>query len=291
MTWRQIIDNAVTELISAGISDPNANAEWIAVHILKLNNRSDLRLSIPKTVDDNSILQFTSLIERRKQREPLQYILGEWEFFGLPIFVGPEALIPRPETEILVTEALTEADRLNKPEESLRILDLGTGTGAIALAIASRLPNASSIGIDKSLPAIQLARKNLDRLGFPNVRFEQLDIMDDTWLSTFTHSVDLLVSNPPYVSIEDFTTLEPELRHEPRLALTDESTGLTFYHRIAAIAPTLLTEEGKLIVELGYGQAQAVLDIMQAAGFEVLRIVNDLSGILRILVARKLLSL
>jgi release factor glutamine methyltransferase len=178
MTWKQIIDNAVEELTSSGISDPNANAEWIAVQVLKLNNRSDLRLCFPKTADDNSRLLFTSLIERRKQREPLQYILGEWEFFGLPMFVGPEALIPRPETEILVTEALAEAKRIRSPKTT--ILDLGTGTGSIALALAARLPNASLIGIDKSLPAIQLAQKNLDRLGFLNVRFEQADIMEDS---------------------------------------------------------------------------------------------------------------
>ena len=282
MTWAEIIDKASKDLEIAGISEPSANVDNLAMHVLELERRSQLRSYLERTVNPLDQIKFDLLIDRRKSREPLQYILGEWEFYGLPMLVDRRALIPRPETEILVEEALGEAATMTG---ELCILDLGTGTGAIALALASRLPHASVTGIDYSLEAIALAQENLDQLGFSNVCFEQADIMAPQWADRFTGKIDLLVSNPPYVSLGDFVGLDPELHYEPREALTDESTGLTFYAQIATIAPKLLTEQGKLLVELGFGHAQSVSEIMQAAGLKVLRIVNDLAGIPRVLVA------
>ena len=222
-------------LIDAGVEDARTNAEYLAAHVLSLKNRSDLRTTLDREISDSQSAQFDQLISRRVAREPLQYILGEWEFFGLPMKVGPEALIPRPETEILVEQVLREATKM---PSSISILDIGTGTGCIALAIAKHLPQASVVGIDVSSAAVNLATENAGLLNISNINFQIGDIFSNDWLHSIPKTFDLIVSNPPYVSKTEFENLEPELlQYEPRFALTDESDGLMFYRRIAAIAP------------------------------------------------------
>ena len=283
-TWRQLIEEALCQLESAGVSEAGLNAEYLAMAAMNVSSRAALRANLDEIVTDAERKTFSRLVIRRAAREPLQYIIGEWEFFGLPLFVSKGALIPRPETEILVEESLAEANAMGG---NITILDLGTGSGAIALALASRLEFALVAGIDKSDAALTVAEENRKRLDLSNVHFENADIMSGGWIDRFTHKVDLLVSNPPYVSLAEYEALEPELReHEPREALTDESTGLTFYQRIAEIAPKLLTPRGRLLVELGFGLAGPVSEIMRGAGMEVLRIADDLAGIPRVLVAR-----
>lgn len=282
MTWREHIERAIQKLEAAGVADAKINAEYLAAHALHLQQRSELRSFLSKDVSLSSERWFLELLNRREQREPLQYILGEWEFFGLPLKVNPSVLIPRPETEILVEEALREAAHFEVP---ISILDIGTGSGAIALALASRLPNAKVLGIDSSAQAIALAEENRKLLYLDNVKFSQTSSQWTDWTDR-DRKFDLVVSNPPYVSLSEFENLEPELRlYEPREALTDESTGLTFYERIASLAPKLLTPDGRLLVELGFGAADAVSEMMRSHRLEVLRVVNDLAGIPRVLVA------
>jgi release factor glutamine methyltransferase len=283
MTWKNSLDRATHKLAEAGVEDARANAEYLAAHILSLNSRSELRAMLDRGMPDTQADDFNQLIARREQREPLQYILGEWEFFGLPIKVGSEALIPRPETEILVEQALREAAKM---PTNISVLDLGTGTGCIALAIAKQLPSASVVGIDISSGAVELASENARLLDLPNASFKVADILSDEWMKSIATKFDLIVSNPPYIGKTEFETLEPELRnYEPRRALTDESDGLTFYRRIAALAPMLLTSRGRLLVEVGYGASDAVVEIMRSAGLGVIRVVNDLAGIPRVVVA------
>jgi len=280
MTWREHIERAAEMLTASGVDDAKTNAEYLAAHALHLEQRSELRSFLSKEVSPGSERLFFELLHRREQREPLQYILGEWEFFGLPLKVNPSILIPRPETELLVEEALREATQFEVP---ISILDIGTGSGAIALALASRLPTSNMLGIDSSRQAIALADENRKLLRLKNASFDRVDILSNKLISG---PFQIIVSNPPYVSREEFENLEPELRlYEPREALTDESTGLTFYERIAALAPKLLATDGRLLVELGFGAADAVSKIMRSHHLEVLRIVKDLSGIPRVLVA------
>jgi release factor glutamine methyltransferase len=284
MTWREHVEQATEMLAAAGVDDAKTNAEYLAAHALHLQQRSELRSFLSKEVSSDSERLFLELLHRREQREPLQYILGEWEFFSLPLKVNPSVLIPRPETEILVEEALREAAHFEDP---ISILDIGTGSGAIALALASRLPKAKVLGIDSSAQAIALAEENRKLLRLANVSFDQVDILSNNW-TELSGPFQIIVSNPPYVSREEFDLLEPELRiYEPREALTDESTGLTFYERIAALAPNLLVPNGRLLVELGFGAADAVSEIMRSHHLEVLRVVNDLAGIPRVLVAAR----
>ncbi|MFI5264025.1 MAG: peptide chain release factor N(5)-glutamine methyltransferase [Candidatus Kapaibacterium sp.] len=285
MTFQEAIKNATQQFEQNGIADPKTNADYLAMHILGIWNKNELRKYFTKTIAEEQSAQYEVVINRRLNHEPLQHIIGETEFFGLRLFTSPAALIPRPETEILVEEALKEAANFSK--NGLRILDIGTGSGAIALALASRLPDVSVIGIDISKDAIELAEKNKDRLKIKNISFEIIDIFSDETEKKFSDSIDILISNPPYISAEEFETLEPEVKlFDPRISLTDDADGLIFYRRITEISPKILTQGGKIIVEIGYNAAKQVERIFINSGVEILRIVKDLQGIERVIIAK-----
>lgn len=287
MMWKDYLAHAEQLLADAGVEDARTNVEYLAAHVLGLSERAALRGKLNEEVSQDDADAFNALLLRRINREPLQYILGEWEFYGIPVTLNSSVLIPRPETEILVEQALKEAKHFTG---RISVLDIGTGSGCIAIALAKYLPNASVLGIDVSEEAVQLARNNADRVldsrlrGNDNITFRVADIFSDAWMEG--RKFDLIVSNPPYISRADFETLEPELKNfEPRAALTDESDGLTFYKRIAKFAPTLLKKEGKLLIELGYGASSDVEKVILSAGMNVIRIVNDLAGIPRVMIA------
>jgi release factor glutamine methyltransferase len=285
MTWAELIEWGASELVTSGVEEAHTNAEYLALHALGLWDRRDLRRNL--TADARDEVAFRAYIARRATREPLQYILGEWEFFGLRLYCSSAALIPRPETEILVEEALVEAKNFTAPGgSSPRILDIGTGTGAIALALASRLPSAHAIGVDVSMEALQLAEKNRKSLELRNVRYHLADILSDD-LAEYHGSVDLLVSNPPYVSLDDYAAIEPELLHEPRVAITDGANGMAFYERIIDLSNSLLKPGAVLLLEMGYNVQQQVASLVTSAGLSIDRVVPDLSRIERVLVARK----
>jgi release factor glutamine methyltransferase len=290
MTFQETIKNTTQQFELCGITDPQANAEYLAIHILGIWNKTELRKYLDEPVTKGQAEQYEKLISRRLNHEPLQHIIGETEFFGLRLFISDAALIPRPETEILVEEVLKEVEVLNPWHSALstiRILDIGTGSGAIALALASRLPDAAIIGMDISSDAITLAEKNKERLDLKNVSFEIMDIFSDGIENKFSGSIDLLVSNPPYISAEEFEMLDPEVRlFDPRIALTDNADGLIFYQRIAEIASKILETDGRIIVEIGYGAAKQVEKIFVDNGMKILRIIKDLQGIERVILAQ-----
>jgi release factor glutamine methyltransferase len=284
MTWQQSVEAATQRLEVARIDDARTNAEYLASHVQGLQERSAWRAKRLDEIAEDDAKSFEQLTDRRIAREPLQYILGEWEFFGLPMIVRSGVLIPRPETEVLVEEALREAKAMR---DDVVVVDGGTGSGAIALAIACRLPKASVIGYDVSEAALEIARENKQNLKLTNVEFLHGDMLRDDWLQG-VGVVDLLVSNPPYVSVDDFESLEPELRlFEPREALTDNASGLTFYRVLVQHASSHLASNGRLIIELGYNVSQQVQDIAEQSGLSVLRVVKDLAGIERVLVAAR----
>lgn len=225
---------------------------------------------LDKTLSDS----YAALLQRRMQGEPVAYILGEREFFGLMFRVTPDTLIPRPETELLVELAL---ERI--PEHgSFRVLDLGVGSGAIALSIAHGRPDAEVLAVDASEAALDVARENAQRLGVRNVRFLQSD-----WFAALGEQrFDLIVSNPPYIVAGDEHLAQGDVRFEPESALVSGADGLDDIRRIAGGAPSQLRAGGWLLLEHGYDQAPQVRALLSEGGFVEVFSARDIAGIERI---------
>lgn len=224
--------------------------------------------------------RYAALLDRRVAGEPIQYITGECEFYGLPFRVTPAVLIPRPETEHVVEKAVARAARW----ERARILDVGTGSGAIAVALAHALPDAVVWAVDVSPEALEIARGNAERNGvLDRVRLVQSDLLAAVSEERF----ELVVSNPPYVPELDRAGLAIEVReHEPELALFAGEDGLDVYRRLIPAAARALAASGSLVLEIGYDQAEAVLALLTASGFSNVEFAADLQGIARVAVAQ-----
>jgi release factor glutamine methyltransferase len=285
MTWRDAVREASFRMRNAGIDDHALNAKYLAAHVLGVWSLSDVRPLMEDTISNEQLEGYKALVDRRIANEPLQYIIGETEFYGLRLKCTPAALIPRPETEILVESAIEQARTLLDKRDHLDVLDIGTGTGAIALALSHSIPAAHVIAIDASAEAIALAEENKAKLADAGTRFIQMDAMSDDMRSL--GQFDLILSNPPYVSTNEYELLPADVRgHEPRMALTDEADGLIFYKRIAELARTMLRGDGCVIVELSYDGVITVSRIFEEHGFTHISAIKDFSGIDRILVAK-----
>ncbi|HMN49536.1 MAG TPA: peptide chain release factor N(5)-glutamine methyltransferase [Ignavibacteriaceae bacterium] len=259
------------------VESPRTNAEILLADILHCK-RLDLYLSFDKPLSENELNLYRESIKQRAMRIPLQYILGYVEFFGLKINVNQNVLIPRPETELLVEKIINDF----KSIKNLRILDIGSGSGNISLSLAKNLENSFVTGIDISDKAIEVAIDNAIKNSVANVEFKLLDIMTEEIFNQ--GKFDLIVSNPPYVSKNDYQTLEPELKvHEPRVALTDNADGLTFYNRIITIAKNILKQQGYLYFEIGKDQHEIIYGLMNQQKFNNIKIQKDYSGIERMI--------
>jgi release factor glutamine methyltransferase len=259
VTVRELLDLGTGRLTGAGIENARREAEWIAGHVLGLS-RSELYAAPERPIGDADLQAADALIVRREAREPLAYVLGEWGFRHLTLKTDARALVPRPETEIVVERVLALIEGVESP----RVLDVGVGSGAIALAVKDERPDARVTGVDISTEALSLARENAERLDLDVAFREQgLDAAAEGW--------DLVVSNPPYV--ETLDGLEPELDFEPEEALIGEG----FHVRIARIAQTHF-----LVFEVGDGQAQAVAADLEALGYRDVAITRDLAGLERV---------
>lgn len=227
-----------------------------------------------EALDLPKLNQFQQLLQRRLDGEPIAHILGYREFYGLQLKVTPDTLIPRPDTEVLVEAALRRI-----PESMpYQVLDLGTGTGAITLAIASQRPHATVTAVDSSISALAVARENAQLLGIKNVNFVQGD-----WFSELEgQQFDIIVSNPPYIPISDPHLLQGDLRFEPKNALASGSDGLDDIRKIVEQAKMHLTKQGSLHLEHGYDQAPQVLALIKNEGFATVEQHKDLAGIIRV---------
>jgi release factor glutamine methyltransferase len=240
-------------LAEKGIPNARLEAEWLLCEALGLD-RVGLYLNFDRPLTEGELAAYRSMVARRANREPLQYILGSQEFCGLEFAVTPAVLIPRHDTELLVEEALTRA------AADSRILDIGLGSGCIAVALAARLPGAEVCGIENSPEALAVARGNADRNGV------QLTIFAGSLFGPLPgERFDMIVSNPPYIPTGDLAGLEPEVRdHEPRAALDGGADGLDFYRLIIPAAVGQLQPRGWLLVEVGVDQAAAVKEMFAA---------------------------
>ena len=263
----------------AGIESAEADARLLIAHALGID-RSELLANGERPLNGREIRAIDAFAARRLKREPVARILGAKEFWSLMLEVTPAVLVPRPDTETVIEAALDFVVRGGLRMERLRILDIGTGSGALLLALLSELPNALGTGTDISAAALAVARANAERHGLaPRCSFVACNIADG-----LQGPFDLIVSNPPYVAHGDIATLAPEVRdYDPAAALDGGSDGLDGYRAITADAGRLLAPGGRLIVELGAGQEGAVRALFTKAGLIVGKARADLGGIARAL--------
>jgi release factor glutamine methyltransferase len=265
----------------AGIEQPDTDARLLLGQALRLG-RAQLLAQNDRLLEAREIDAVSALAARRLKREPVARILGHKEFWSLPLAVTPDVLVPRPETETVVETALDLLARDGTKLEMLRILDIGTGSGALLLALLKELPQAIGLGTDISQAALDVAHANAER----NELKDRCTFMACDIAEGIRGEFDLVVSNPPYVARGDIASLQPEVRdYEPTVALDGGPDGLNAYHAIAAQAPPLLRPGGRLIVELGAGQEAAVAALFTKAGLRVRAARKDLAGIPRGLAA------
>ncbi|HSI45017.1 MAG TPA: peptide chain release factor N(5)-glutamine methyltransferase [Methylophilus sp.] len=260
-------------------AEANMEAQILLMHVLDVN-RAWLLAHATDAIPEQPASDFDQLVQRRVKGEPVAYILGYREFFGLKFKVTPATLIPRPDTETLVEAAL---QKITKP---MQILDLGTGTGAIALAIAQNANQSTVVAVDASETALKVAEENMLSLQLGNVT-----LLHSHWFSQLTNQTfDLIVSNPPYIESADQHLLQGDLRFEPLSALAAGEDGLADIRDIIAKAPAYLNSGGWLMLEHGYNQAPAVQQLYQAAGFKHIQTVRDLGDNPRVTLAQWLPS-
>lgn len=286
MTWRETLAKATPYLAAKGVPDAEVAAELLVARLLKCG-RGLLTSALGAEAPERMLEALRRGVARLVQGEPVQYVLGEWDFRRLTLKCDRRALIPRPETEELVTRVLKFL-AAPRPSGGLPpvVVDVGTGTGAIALSLAQEFRGAAAfVGTDVSEEAIKLARENAERCALADrVAFAVMDGLDDF---DEPQSVDVIVSNPPYVPHAVCETLDPRVRDfEPRLALDGGETGLDFYDRYLGDALNLLRPDGAVFFEIGADQGAAVGKLMADYGFADIRVEKDFAGLDRYASAR-----
>ena len=270
MNIHAVLHEATIALKASNNSDEEKlEAQLLLEHVLTVNH-AWLITHADDEINSETHQQFEALIQRRISGEPIAHILGEREFYGLAFKVTPDTLIPRPDTETLVEAALAKIS----PSETTRILDLGTGSGAIALAIAKHRPNANVIAVDASQAALSVSQENAKALNIHNVQF----LLSD-WFSTLTNQhFDVIVSNPPYIEQDDDHLKQGDLRFEPISALASGEDGLDDIRQIILDASAHLKPKGWLMFEHGYNQAKTVSKLLVSAHFISIETLKDLGS-------------
>ena len=258
--------------------------ELLLAHALELP-RITLYTSFDRPLTRDELQRFRGLYERRLQREPLQYIVESSNFMGLALHVDPRVLIPRPETETLVEQVMLRCNE--RTEETVAVLEIGTGSGNIVVALAKYVRGIRLTSFDVSPHALEVARANARTHQVdPLIEFHLMDVFEPVD-QLLRKRYDIVVSNPPYVARDEWSELQEEIRgHEPESAVTDGKDGLEFYRRLAEIAPLLLNDRGSIFLEVGYGQASTVRQLMEVSGYYDLSVTRDLDGIPRVIAAR-----
>jgi release factor glutamine methyltransferase len=280
VTVLEAIQKSADFLGKKNVESPRLQVELLLAHLLKLP-RMKLYLNFERVLSLTEVDSLRELVKRRGQREPLQHIVGSTSFCGYEIVVNRHALVPRPETELLAEEGWKFLS-----ERTTAVLDFGTGTGCIALALAVKCPNAKIIATDISADALALAKENAAR----NKVSERIEFLQGDGFATLKTEakLDLIVSNPPYIPSAEIETLQPEVKDfDPRAALDGGADGLDFYRRIAAEAKLFLKPEGKIMLEFGDGQADDIKKIFENEKWIVEAVKEDYSQRARILIAKK----
>jgi len=265
---------AISRLRQAGIPDPVRDARLLLAHAMGIG-ADRLTLALHDPLHDAALARFDAAIDARAARRPVSHILGQRAFWGRDFIVTADVLDPRPETETLIAAALNT--------RFSRLLDLGTGSGAIILTLLAEVPHALGIGVDLSAAALAVAQENATALAVQG----RVELIQSDWFDAVNGRFDLIVSNPPYIAAHEMADLAPEVReHEPRIALTPGGDGLQAYRVIAAGAAAHMTPQARLLLEIGPTQAQAVSQMLTEAGFAGVQTLRDLDGRDRVIQAR-----
>lgn len=264
-----------------GFKNSRSEIEWLIRSVLDIK-RIDIYLNFDKSLSLKEIKTLKSFVNRRLKNEPLQYITNTSEFYGREYFVDNNVLIPRPETETLIDLALQNLKGINCP----KILDIGTGSGCLAITMAVEISNSRVTGIDISKDAINIANMNKTKYKLKNISFRKIDILKQIINNEF----DLIISNPPYIAMNELATVMKDvIDYEPLIALTDNADGLTFYKKFSSIAKHILKENGLMLLEVGIGtHPKKVQDIFTKEGFINVRLFKDLNGDDRVVLIKNL---
>ncbi|SRR6266404_1812680 len=275
MTLLEVLQSTTAYFQKRGIESPRLNAEHLIAHVLKMS-RLELYLEFETKLNETELAQLRELVRRRAQGQPLQHLLGTVEFCGQTFTIDKRALVPRPETEELV-ELLKS--RIQNRESS--IVDVGTGSGVIALSLAIKFPKAEIFAVDISEDALTLARENANRLELTDrIKFRKGDLLED-----LDERFDLIVANLPYVSMQDRQSLAREVLHDPEVALFAGEKGDEIVRRLIEQAPTRLNAGGLLALEIGINQTEGLSDFLRQKNFHDIESKKDYSGITRFLLA------
>ena len=288
-TIHNILKWSIATLKKSNIEFPGINADTLLAYVLSCD-RTKLYTNPDEVISDADINIYKELINERARHVPLQYITHREEFMSLDFFVDESVLIPRPETEILVETVLNKARDEQYSDNKITIMDIGTGSGNIAISLAKNLSNTEIYASDISQEALEIAKTNAQRHDVA----DKIHLLHGDLFSAFSSHIDkgntdFIVSNPPYVSESEWKSLEPELRdHEPRDALVAGKDGLYFYRQIIKDAADWLKPEGCLVIEIGETQANTIIKLMESEGhYEDIEITNDLQGKERVISARR----
>jgi release factor glutamine methyltransferase len=281
ITATAAIQSTRLALREAGIDEAPLEAEVLVRHVTGID-RAALYANPDRTITDAESQRLAALLARRLQREPLPYIMGHWEFYGLDYIVNKSVLIPRPETETLVEEALITALPMAQENQHITIVDVGTGSGCVAISLAKRLPHASVVATDVSADALAVARQNVEQHNAQS----QVQLVECDLLSGVEGPIDIIVSNPPYIPDGDISTLQPEVAdYEPQVALVGGTDGLAIIRRLLEQASKVLSPNGAVMLEFNPPQSEALLSIARSIWPDAEpRVVKDLAGLDRVLV-------
>lgn len=276
MTIKTMIQQAADELLAAGVEAAAAEARFLVESLCALDRKQMLMHSNMLLTDDE-VASVERAVRKRGTGYPLQYLIGRWEFYGLPFVVGEGVLIPRADTETLVDEALDVMQDITKPA----VADLCSGSGCIAVAVAKRRPDCRVMAVEASEEAYHYLEKNIILNEAQNVAPVKADVLGGISLN-LAGAFDVIVSNPPYIKTDDMEKLQREVLFEPSVALDGRGDGLHFYREITRRWKQCLKPGGALLYEVGYDQADEVSAILLQNGFDNIRNRNDLNGIARV---------
>lgn len=282
-TIMEILNWTKQHFAAKGVENPRLDAEVLLCAVLKCQ-RIKLYTEFDKPLSEDERQLMRSFVERRAKHEPLAYIIGERAFMRNSFKVTPATLVPRPETELLV-ESLVQASKLLKADGAVKILDIGTGSGAILVSLLDYLPAAVGVGVDISNAALAVAKENAANIGVDKrAAFRHSDVFSNVPLEK---KFDIIVSNPPYIPAADIATLDKDVQQEPHSALDGGADGLDFYRRIAREAAAHLADDGLLAFEIGINQSEAVQKLCLTSGFKQVAVRNDYADIPRMVFALK----